>query len=122
MQQTSAIDIFAVLDQCGFHFITVRLSLGVSYFGGMMANVDINVYIIARESLLHPCTVPGRASADVITYKRRPALVRYVTHTRENSQNQLSGARLIIKFAGDLQIAEIVWRQLFCDHSIKHYT
>jgi len=58
-----------------------------------MANFNINVSIIAREnsckigrathgvrliSKRHR-TVPGRASADVFIYRRRPAPLRYVT-------------------------------------------
>jgi len=38
-----------------FTSITVR----VCFFGGMMANDDLDVYIIARENIFHPCTVPA---------------------------------------------------------------
>jgi len=61
------------------------------FFGDMVANNDLNVYIIARISriiltvpgwsLKMPAgyrTIPDRASADVIIYIRRPAPVRYV--------------------------------------------
>jgi len=52
LQPTSAIEFFAV-----FITITVRVSLNLSFvttclFGGIMANFDINVFIIAREKFL----------------------------------------------------------------------
>ena len=84
----------------------------------------INVYIITRDFVLfNPCKIgqatygarlnsynadrapydAGRASADVIVYRRRSAPVRYVT-TQEKFLIS-SGARAYITFAGDLQVA-----------------
>jgi len=62
-----------------------------------MANVDFNLHVIARENLFHPY-VAGlifynagrapydkvRASADVIVYRLRPALVRSVSTQEKN--------------------------------------
>jgi len=53
MQRTRAIEFANVV----FTSITVRVSLSLScvnnlFFGGMMANVDINVYIFARENFV----------------------------------------------------------------------
>ena len=55
-------------------------------------------------------TVPGRTSADVIIYRRRPAPVRYVT--MQEIFFKSSGAQ-VIKFAGNVQIAEIVRCQFY---------
>jgi len=87
----------------------------------MLANLDIDVFTIAREILCKIARAPndvsynaGRASADVIIYRRRPAPVRYVTTQEKSSKS--SGARAIIKFAGGVHIAKIVRCQV-CDHS-----
>jgi len=113
MQQTSAVDFWQ-----SWAGVVLSLSLSVSahvflilttcFFGGMMVKFDIIVYLIARKTLFHPCQIgwtlfgtrlvfynADRVSANVITY-RRP-----------------SGARAIIKFAGDLQIVGIVRRQCY---------
>ena len=55
MKRTSAIEVFAVLSKCGFHHYHCQSQLNFSYFnnlflGGMMANFDINEFIIAREN------------------------------------------------------------------------
>jgi len=60
--------------------------LTTCFFGGMMANFDINVYIIARETLFHPCKIglaqygirlisynAGWAPYDIIISRRRLA-------------------------------------------------
>jgi len=100
--------------------ITVRVSRRLSYFnnlffGGIMANFDIKVYIIARENLFHPCKIglapygvrlisynAGRSSAGVIIYRWRPAPVRYVTTQGKLLKNcpvpgQLSKSPLMCK-------------------------
>jgi len=87
-----------------------------------MANFDVNVYIIARDNSCKIGRAPygvrlifyndGRAPADVFIYRRRTAPVRYVT-TQEKILKKSSGARAIIKFAGDVQIAEIVRCQFY---------
>ena len=56
MQPTSAIEFFAVLSKCGFllhhsqESASIILILTTCFFGGMVANFDINVFIIAREN------------------------------------------------------------------------
>jgi len=82
MQRTCAINCFAVL-----WFSLPSLSKSASifliwatcFFGGMMANFDINVYIFTLEKLFHPCKI-GRATYCVrlITYNagRAPYDVR----------------------------------------------
>ena len=56
MKRTSAIILLAVLSKCSFHHNHCQSQLNFSYFnnlflGGMMANFDINEFIIARENL-----------------------------------------------------------------------
>jgi len=75
MQQTSAIKFFS-LEQVWFsppslsESVSVFLILTTCFFGGIMANFDINVYIIAHENLFHACKI-SRAPHDVrlISYK-----------------------------------------------------
>jgi len=121
-----------------FTAITVRVSLNLSYFinliittcffGGMMANFDINVYIIASENLFHLCQIgpygvrlisynAGRASGDVIIYRRRPAPVWYVT-----TQDIILKNRPV---PGRLSHSPVMWKSLnsydvslICDQSI----
>jgi len=58
----------------------------------MIAHFDIYVFMIARENVFHPCKIArapygalvisnnaGRASADAVICRRRPAPVRYET-------------------------------------------
>jgi len=94
LQRTSANEIFAVLNNCGFHlhqcqpqsFLFNKLFLWV-----MKSNFDIIVYIIACENLIHPCKI-----ARLKSYNAGRTICHHV-----------------IKFAGDLQIAEIVRRQYY---------
>jgi len=55
MQRTSAIAIFAVMSKCGFHLHHCQSQpqsflFTTCFFGGIMANFDINLFIIAREN------------------------------------------------------------------------
>ena len=106
-----------------------------------MANFDINVFIIAREkfvlnrpgtvrcpadllqrrpgSVRHR-TVPGRTSADVFIYRRRPAPVRYVTTQEKILKNRpapgrLSNSPVMCKSLKSYDVSFI------CDHSINKY-
>ena len=85
MQRTSATEFFCSLGQVWLsspslsELASIFLILTTCFFGGMMANFDINVFIIARENsykigrvpygvrldTIRHRTVPGRASADV---------------------------------------------------------
>jgi len=63
IEQTSAVKFFAVLSKRRFHLwhhcqsaLVFHISTTV-FFGRMMANFDISVYIIASESLFHPCKI-----------------------------------------------------------------
>jgi len=98
-----------------------------------MANFDITVFIIARENVFHPFqidralygvrlisynrTVPGRASADDIIYRRRPPPVRYVTTQEKFLKNRpvpgrLSNWPVMCKSLKSYVVCFI------CDHSI----
>ena len=106
-----------------FIFITVRVSLSLSYFlwrNDGEFDINVGLYIIAREKLFHPCKI-GRAPYGVHArpgicwcyHIPMPASARTIcNHARENSLKS-SGARAIIKFAGDVQIAKIVRCQCY---------
>jgi len=90
----------------------------------MLSNFDVIVYIIAHETLFHPCKIgwtlhgawlisynAGQASADVII--STPVCSRRICdQARENSKKS-SSAREIIKFAGYAQIDKIVRCQFY---------
>jgi len=90
-------------------FTSIWLSLSIltmCFFGGMVANDDLDVYIIAHKTLFHPCklgqtcTVPGwslKAPVDV----------------------KIAGAWAILKFADDLQLLKSYGGRLICDHSVN---
>jgi len=137
MQRTCATEISAVLSKCGFssqslsESASIFLILTTCFFWGIMAaNCDLNVFIISRENsykigralygvwliflqrrrvTVRHCTVLGRAPADVFIYRRQTAPVRYVTTQEKILQNRPA----IIKFAGDVHIAEIVRWQFY---------
>jgi len=106
--------------------VSIFLILTTCFFGGMVTNFDINVYIIARENSCKIDRAPygfsynaGRASADVIVYRRRPAPVRYVTTQEKNLKNR--------PVLGRLSNSPVMWKLLklydasfICDHSIMH--
>ena len=81
MQRTSAVDIFAFLSKCDLFTPSLSesasdfLVLTTCFFGGMMANFDINVYMIARNkcSVQCPAYNVGRASYGVVLW---PAVYR----------------------------------------------
>ena len=55
-QRTSTIEIFAVMSKCGFYLHDCQSKsqlfiLTTCLFGGMMVNVDINAFMIARENV-----------------------------------------------------------------------
>jgi len=54
MQQTSATEMFAVLSKFSSPSLSesasIFLILATCFFGGMVVNFDINVYIFAREN------------------------------------------------------------------------
>ena len=102
------------------------LILTTCFFGGMIAKFYINVYIIARANICNPCTYgtrliyynAGRASADVIIYRRRPAPVRYVT-----TQEKILKKRPV---PGQLSNSPVMCKSLksydgsfICDHNIR---
>jgi len=72
MQRTSAIEYFCSLEHVCFsspslsELASIFLILTNCFFGGMMANFDIHIFIIAREN---SCKI-GRAPYDVV---RSPA-------------------------------------------------
>ena len=86
MQRTRAINIFCNHEQVWFlpqslsESTSIFLTLTISFFGGMVANFDINVFIVRRPVDLlqrRPCTVrwydghrpmPGRANTDLLRY------------------------------------------------------
>jgi len=72
MQQTSAIDIFAVLNTCGFHLHYCQTQphffiFKTCFFGGMMANFENMFYPGTNARQIS--NNAGRASADVIIYQ-----------------------------------------------------
>jgi len=125
-----------------FIFITVSLSL--CYFNNLFlwrndGEFDINVYITARQNLLHPCKI-GRASYGVrlISYNagwapydvvrcpagHRPMLSytgagRYVTTQEKILKNRsvprrLSNSPVMCKLLKSYDVSFI------CDHSVRH--
>ena len=97
----------------------------------MMANSDLNEYLIACLNLFHPCkigrslktpaeslTAPAWTSAYVVIYRRRPAPVQYVTTQGINVENR--------PVHGRFSISPVICKSLksyvgtfVCDHSIK---
>ena len=77
-----------------------------------MANSNINVHIIARENLFHPCKI-GRAPYGVRLISYNAGRAPYNVQTGIGLCYQMSGARAIIKFAGDVHIAEILRCQFY---------
>jgi len=133
MQQTSAYHIFCSLSNIKqslslLESASIFLILTTRFFG-MMVNVDINVYIIAHENLCkiswvlysvwlisyNTCWAPARSRgrACLCYHIQTPARARTICdHARENSYKS-SGAQATIKFAGDVQIAEIIRCQFY---------
>jgi len=142
MQRTSAIKFLQSWASMVFIFITVRVSLSLSYLNNLFlwrydSEFDINVYFIAPENLFHPCKIDRKSyGVRLIFYNaswapydivRCPAghrpMLSYTDagrrpYDRWPRKKNYFGARAIIKFAGDVQIAEIVRCQFICDHSI----
>ena len=98
MKRTSAIEFFTVLSKCVFITITVRVSLDLSFFN--------NLFLWRNDGkfwykCFYNCTWkfvlnrPGTVRCPADLLQRRP------------------GARAIIEFAGDVQIAEIVGCQCY---------
>jgi len=61
----------AFLGMCGFHLHHCQSQpqscfLTTCFFKGVMANFDIDVYIIAREKLFHQCKIDRLISYDVV--------------------------------------------------------
>ena len=44
----------------------VLLIATTCFFGVIMGNVDLNVYIIARENVLHPCKIGELQIAQIV--------------------------------------------------------
>jgi len=146
IQQTSAIEVFAVLIKFSSPSLSESdsnfLILTTCFFGGMVVNFDINVYIIARENsckmdqapysvqLIQPgtvwhLTVPNRASADVIIYMYKccPAPVQKTQYDMWLCKRK---SLKIVWCLGNYQICQWCanrWNHmmsvLFCDHSIR---
>jgi len=77
-----------------------------------MANVDINVFTVARKICFIREKWAGTVRCPAELLQRRLGTVRCRTicdHAREKSY----GARAIINFAGDFQIDENVRRQFY---------
>ena len=80
-----------------------------------MANFYIHIFIIARENSCKIDRAPYGARPGIgrCFHIQTPAGARTICdHAKENSYKS-SGARAIIKFAGDVQIAEIVRCQFY---------
>ena len=134
MQRTRANEFFLQSWASVFFTITVRVSLNLSYFnklffGGMMANFDIHIFIIARENSCKIARAPygvrlisyiaGRAPADVFIYRRRSAPVRYVTTQKKILKNRpvpgrLSNSPVMCKSLKSYDVSFI------CDRSIRN--
>ena len=112
-------------------FITAKVHLKLSsfnnlFFKGMVVNLDINVYIIARKINCFQSaglsTGPGRSPttpaghrttlADIIIYRRWPAPVRYVT-TQLKILKYRPVPRRVSNSPVILQIAAIVRRPFY---------
>ena len=71
-------------------FSLILLVLTTCFFRGMMANIDINAYIIARENLFHPCKIVRKTPVGHLQnwwyHIQTPASARTICdHARENS-------------------------------------
>jgi len=128
MQRTSAIGSFVVLSKCGFHYHHCQSQpqsffiLTTCFFGGILANFDINEFTIAPEK----SRKIGRAPYGVrlISYigrcyhiRRRPAPVRYVTTQEIILKNgpvpgRLSNSPMMCTSVKSYDVSFI------CDHSI----
>jgi len=108
-----------------FSSTTVRirlcLFLTTCFFWGMVTSVDLNVYIIEREHLFHPCKI-GRASYKTFWSPNTPVhwpMLSYSDASRlpydlwPRKKKQSFGAWAILKFAGNLQIANNVRWQFY---------
>jgi len=119
MQRTSAIVFLNCLVQAWFSPPSLSGSASIlffstCFFAWMMTIFDINVYIIARENLFHPCKI-GRAPYGVrlISYNA----VRYVTTKEKILKNRpvpgrLSNSPVMCKSLKSYDVSFI------CDHSI----
>jgi len=120
MQRTSAIDFFCSLEQMIF---SLSLSESASvfpiftncFFGGMMANFNIHIFIIARENL---CKI-DQAPYPVDLLQRRPGTVRYVTTQKKILKNRsvpgrLSNSPVMCKSLKSYDVSFI------CDRSISN--
>jgi len=75
VQRIRAFAVDAVLSECGFHLhqcqnLAYYVFFNRRFLWGMMANNDLNVYIIARGNLFRPCKI-GRTP-----YGARPGIGR----------------------------------------------
>ena len=90
-------------------YLLFHVKIRVKSTGHCTVSADL---LQRRRGTVRHRTVLGLAPADVFIYRRRTAPVRYVT-TQEKISKKSSGARAIIKFAGDVHIAEIVRYQFY---------